>query len=249
LPRGPNPELAVALLEVENVSKRFGGLLALNGVSFAVESGEILGIIGPNGAGKTTLFGVISGFIRPSSGDVRFDGKRIVGVSPDRLTRRGLIRSFQIVQTFADMTALDVVTTAALTRRPIREAIDYAADVLTRVGLGRKLEQTPSTLSLQDKKLLELAKCVATDPQCILLDEVMAGLTMAETEAPIAIIKELNRQGVTFVMVEHVIPVIMQLATRLVVVNFGEKIAEGAPNEIINDRRVIDAYFGEHLDA
>lgn len=249
MPRGPNPELAVALLEVENVSKRFGGLLALNGVSFAVESGEILGIIGPNGAGKTTLFGVISGFIRPSSGDVRFDGKRIVGVSPDRLTRRGLIRSFQIVQTFADMTALDVVTTAALTRRPIREAIDYAADVLTRVGLGRKLEQTPSTLSLQDKKLLELAKCVATDPQCILLDEVMAGLTMAETEAPIAIIKELNRQGVTFVMVEHVIPVIMQLATRLVVVNFGEKIAEGAPNEIINDRRVIDAYFGEHLDA
>jgi branched-chain amino acid transport system ATP-binding protein len=249
LPRGPNPELAVALLEVENVSKRFGGLLALNGVSFAVESGEILGIIGPNGAGKTTLFGVISGFIRPSSGDVRFDGKRIVGVSPDRLTRRGLIRSFQIVQTFADMTALDVVTTAALTRRPIREAIDYAADVLTRVGLGRKLEQTPSTLSLQDKKLLELAKCVATDPQCILLDEVMAGLTMAETEAPIAIIKELNRQGVTFVMVEHVIPVIMQLATSLVVVNFGEKIAEGAPNEIINDRRVIDAYFGEHLDA
>jgi branched-chain amino acid transport system ATP-binding protein len=244
LPRGPNPELAVALLEVENVSKRFGGLLALNGVSFAVESGEILGIIGPNGAGKTTLFGVISGFIRPSSGDVRFDGKRIVGVSPDRLTRR-----VQIVQTFADMTALDVVTTAALTRRPIREAIDYAADVLTRVGLGRKLEQTPSTLSLQDKKLLELAKCVATDPQCILLDEVMAGLTMAETEAPIAIIKELNRQGVTFVMVEHVIPVIMQLATRLVVVNFGEKIAEGAPNEIINDRRVIDAYFGEHLDA
>jgi branched-chain amino acid transport system ATP-binding protein len=241
--------LAVALLEVDNVSKRFGGLLALNGVSFAVERGEILGIIGPNGAGKTTLFGVISGFIRPSTGDVRFDGKGIVGVSPDRLTRRGLIRSFQIVQTFADMTALDVVTTAALTRRPIRQAIDYAADVLSRVGLGKKLEETPSTLSLQDKKLLELAKCVATDPQCILLDEVMAGLTMAETEAPIAIIKQLNQQGVTFVMVEHVIPVIMRLATRMIVINFGEKIAEAAPDEIIRDRKVIDAYFGEHLDA
>jgi branched-chain amino acid transport system ATP-binding protein len=239
----------VALLEVDNVSKRFGGLLALNAVSFAVERGEILGIIGPNGAGKTTLFGVISGFIRPSTGDVRFDGKQIVGVLPDRLTRRGLIRSFQIVQTFADMTALDVVTTAALTRRPIREAIDYAAEVLTRVGLGKKLEETPATLSLQDKKLLELAKCVATDPQCILLDEVMAGLTMAETEAPIAIIKELNKQGVTFVMVEHVIPVIMRLATRMVVINFGEKIAEAAPDEIIKDRKVIDAYFGEHLDA
>jgi branched-chain amino acid transport system ATP-binding protein len=239
----------VALLEVDNVSKRFGGLLALNGVSFAVEKGEILGIIGPNGAGKTTLFGVISGFIKPSSGDVRFDGSRIVGVSPDRLTRRGLIRSFQIVQTFADMTALDVVTTAALTRRPIREAVDYAADVLTRVGLGGKLDNTPTTLSLQDKKLLELAKCVATDPQCILLDEVMAGLTMAETEAPIGIIRELNQQGVTFVMVEHVIPVILRLATRMVVINFGEKIAEAAPDEIIKDRKVIDAYFGEHLDA
>ena len=239
----------MALLEVDNVSKRFGGLLALNGVSFAVEKGEILGIIGPNGAGKTTLFGVISGFIKPSSGDVRFDGSRIVGVSPDRLTRRGLIRSFQIVQTFADMTALDVVTTAALTRRPIREAVDYAADVLTRVGLGGKLDNTPTTLSLQDKKLLELAKCVATDPQCILLDEVMAGLTMAETEAPIGIIRELNQQGVTFVMVEHVIPVILRLATRMVVINFGEKIAEAAPDEIIKDRKVIDAYFGEHLDA
>ncbi|MGY3610908.1 MULTISPECIES: ABC transporter ATP-binding protein [unclassified Bradyrhizobium] len=239
----------MALLEVDKVSKRFGGLLALNDVSFAVEKGDILGIIGPNGAGKTTLFGVISGFVRPSSGDVHFDGIRITGISPDKLTRRGLVRSFQIVQTFADMTALDVVTTAALTRRPIREAIEYAADVLTRVGLGKKLDQTPATLSLQDKKLLELAKCVATDPQCILLDEVMAGLTMAETEAPIGIIRELNRQGVTFVMVEHVIPVIMRLATSMVVINFGEKIAEAAPKEIIKDSKVIEAYFGEHLDA
>ena len=239
----------MALLEVDNISKRFGGLLALNDVSFGVEKGEILGIIGPNGAGKTTLFGVVSGFIAPSSGDVRFDGQRITGISPDRLTRRGLVRSFQIVQTFADMTTLEVVTTAALTRRPLRQAIDYAAEVLTRVGLGAKLDETPTTLSLQDKKLLEVAKCVATDPQCILLDEVMAGLTMAETEAPMAIIRELNRSGVTIVMVEHVMPVIMRMATRMVVINFGEKIAEGTPDEIIKDRKVIDAYFGEHLDA
>ncbi|UYO41033.1 ABC transporter ATP-binding protein [Rhodopseudomonas palustris] len=239
----------MALLEVDNISKRFGGLLALNDVSFGVEKGEILGIIGPNGAGKTTLFGVVSGFIAPSSGDVRFDGQRITGISPDRLTRRGLVRSFQIVQTFADMTTLEVVTTAALTRRPLRQAIDYAAEVLTRVGLGAKLDETPATLSLQDKKLLEVAKCVATDPQCILLDEVMAGLTMAETEAPMAIIRELNRSDVTIVMVEHVMPVIMRMATRMVVINFGEKIAEGTPDEIIKDRKVIDAYFGEHLDA
>jgi branched-chain amino acid transport system ATP-binding protein len=239
----------VALLEVDKVTRRFGGLVAVNNVSFAVAEGEILGIIGPNGAGKTTLFSVISGFIPPSEGEIRFAGESIVGVSPDRLVRRGLVRSFQVVQTFADMTTLDVVTTAALTRRPIREAIDYAAHVLTRVGLSGKELLTPATLSLQDKKLLELAKCLATDPRCILLDEVMAGLSIAETEAPMAIVRELNSQGVTIVMVEHVMPVIMRLATRIVVINFGEKIAEATPEDIIKDQRVIDAYFGEHLDA
>lgn len=239
----------MALLEVDKVTRRFGGLVAVNNVSFAVTEGEILGIIGPNGAGKTTLFSVISGFIPPSDGEIRFAGESIVGVSPDRLVRRGLVRSFQVVQTFADMTTLDVVTTAALTRRPIREAIDYAAHVLQRVGMAGKELLTPATLSLQDKKLLELAKCLATDPRCILLDEVMAGLTIAETEAPMAIVRELNSQGVTIVMVEHVMPVIMRLATRIVVINFGEKIAEATPEEIIKDQRVIDAYFGEHLDA
>ena len=239
----------MAFLEVADVTKRFGGLVALNAISFSVEKGEIVGIIGPNGAGKTTLFGVISGFIPPSQGDVSYDGESIIGISPDRLVRRGLMRSFQIVQSFADMTALDVVTTAALTRRPMREAIDYAAEALVRVGLGGKERQMPLTLSLQDKKLLELAKCIATDPRCILLDEVMAGLTMSETAKPIAVIQELNRQGVTIVMVEHVMPVIMRLATRIVVINFGEKIAEEAPKQILKDQRVIDAYFGDHLDA
>jgi branched-chain amino acid transport system ATP-binding protein len=239
----------VAFLEVADVTKRFGGLVALNAISFSVGQGEIVGIIGPNGAGKTTLFGVISGFIAPSQGDVSYDGESIIGISPDRLVRRGLMRSFQIVQSFADMTALDVVTTAALTRRPMREAIDYAAQALIRVGLGGKELKVPLTLSLQDKKLLELAKCIATDPRCILLDEVMAGLTMSETAAPIAVIQELNRQGVTIVMVEHVMPVIMRLATRMVVINFGEKIAEATPEEILKDQRVIDAYFGDHLDA
>jgi branched-chain amino acid transport system ATP-binding protein len=239
----------VAFLEVADVTKRFGGLVALNAISFSVEKGEIVGIIGPNGAGKTTLFGVISGFVAPSKGNVSYDGASIIGISPDRLVRRGLMRSFQIVQSFADMTALDVVTTAALTRRPMREAIDYAAEALIRVGLAGKELKLPPTLSLQDKKLLELAKCIATDPRCILLDEVMAGLTMSETAEPIAVIQELNRQGVTIVMVEHVIPVIMRLATRIVVINFGEKIAEAAPEQILKDQRVIDAYFGDHLDA
>jgi branched-chain amino acid transport system ATP-binding protein len=239
----------VAFLEVANITKKFGGLVALNAISFEVQQGEIVGIIGPNGAGKTTLFGVISGFITPTTGEVKFDGASITGVSPDRLVRRGLMRSFQIVQSFADMTTLDVVTTAALTRRPMREAIDYAAQALLRVGLGGKENKTPLTLSLQDKKLLELAKCIATDPRCILLDEVMAGLTMAETAAPIAIIEELNAQGVTIVMVEHVMPVIMRLAKRMVVINFGENIAQGTPDAILKDQRVIDAYFGDHIDA
>jgi len=239
----------MALLEVSNLTKRFGGLVAVNNVSFSVEKGEILGIIGPNGAGKTTLFSLISGFLKPSSGSVLYDGQSILGIEPHRLVQRGLVRSFQIVQTFADMSVLDVVTTAALSRRPMVDAIDYAAHVIGRVGLSGKELETPATLSLQDKKLLEVAKCVATDATFILLDEVMAGLTLTEAEAPLQVIQELNRQGVTVLMVEHVMPIIMRAATRMVVINFGEKIAEGTPAEIVEDRRVVDAYFGEHMDA
>ena len=239
----------MAILAVEGLTKRFGGLTAVNDVSFSVEPGEILGIIGPNGAGKTTLFSLISGFLKPSAGDVSFEGRSIVGEAPHRLVARGLVRSFQIVQTFADMDVLDVVTTAALSRRPVREAVDFAAEAIRRVGLAGKEFLTPASLSLQDKKLLEVAKCIATEPRLILLDEVMAGLTMAETEAPLAVIRELNAQGVTIVMVEHVMPVIMRSATRIVVINFGEKIAEGTPATIVEDQRVVDAYFGEHMDA
>jgi branched-chain amino acid transport system ATP-binding protein len=238
-----------AILEIDGVTKRYGGLVAVDSVSFDVTPGEILGVIGPNGAGKTTLFGLISGFIPPSAGQVRFDGEMITGVPPHLLVRRGLVRSFQIVQTFADMSTLDVVTTAALVRRPMVEAIDYAADVLARVGLSGKEHLTPKQLSLQDKKLLEVAKCVATDPRLILLDEVMAGLTLAETEAPLAAIRELNRQGVTIVMIEHVMPVVMRAAHRIIVLNFGAKIAEGTPQEILNDKFVVEAYFGDHIDA
>jgi branched-chain amino acid transport system ATP-binding protein len=239
----------MALLEVASVTKRFRGLLAVNSVSFSVDRGEILGIIGPNGAGKTTLFGLISGFLSLSAGEIRFDGARIDGMAPHRLVRRGLVRSFQSVQVFPDMTTLEVATTAALVRRPLRQARDYAGHVLRRVGLSGKEHLTPSSLSLQDKKLLEVAKCAATDPRFILLDEVMAGLTLAETEAPAALIRELNGEGVTIVMVEHVMPVIMRMATRIVVIDFGEKIAEGAPAEIVEDEKVIEAYFGERPDA
>ena len=191
----------------------------------------------------------LSGFLPPSAGDVRFEGRSIVGTAPHLLVKEGLVRSFQIVQTFADMSTLDVVTTAALVRRPLREAIDYAALILKRVGLSGKEFLTPKQLSLQDKKLLEVAKCVATDPRLILLDEVMAGLTLAETEAPLAVIRDLNAQGVTIVMIEHVMPVIMRAAHRMIVINFGARIAEGTTQEILEDKAVKDAYFGDHIDA
>ncbi len=239
----------MAILDVEGVTRSFGGLVAVNNVSFAVDAGEILGIIGPNGAGKTTLFSLISGFLRPDSGAVRFAGASILGEPPHRLARRGLVRSFQIVQTFADMSALDAVTAAALLRRPMRAAISAAEAALERVGLSAKRELTPASLSPQDKKLLELAKCIATEPRVILLDEVMAGLTLAEAQAPLALIRDLSKSGIAFVMVEHVMPIIMKIADRIVVINFGEKLAEGSPQTVVADQRVIEAYFGEQLDA
>ena len=239
----------MAILEVDNVSKRFGGLKAVSDVSFSVEPAEILGIIGPNGAGKTTLFGLVSGFLPPSGGDVRFKGRSIVGLPPDRVARLGLSRSFQIVQVFAAMSVIDVVTTAALLRHPMREAIKRATAVLERVGLRDKAEETPASLSLQDKKLLELAKCLATEPEMILLDEVMAGLTLGEAQVPLAIIRDLRASGMTFVMVEHVMPVIMNTADRLVVLNFGEQVAAGTPDEIVADARVREAYFGDDSHA
>lgn len=239
----------MSILEVERVSKRFGGVQAVADVSFAVETGEILGIIGPNGAGKTTLFNLISGFLRSSAGDVRFDGVSIMRQPPHEVVRRGLARSFQIVQTFAGMNVRDVVTTGALLRRPMNDAVAHADGVLARLGLTPKAHLTPDALSLQDKKLLELAKCLATDPKLILLDEVMAGLTLGEAEVPLAAIRALRDDGITFVMVEHVMPIIMKAATRMVVISFGEKIAEGTPAQILEDARVRDAYFGDDLDA
>ncbi len=235
----------MSILEIEGVSKRFGGVQAVANVSFAVECGEILGIIGPNGAGKTTLFNLISGFMRPSEGDVRFEGRSLKGTAPHGIVKLGLSRSFQIVQTFAGMNVRDVVTTGALLRHPMNEAVDHAQAVLARLGLTAKADLTPDALSLQDKKLLELAKCLATDPKLILLDEVMAGLTLGEAEVPLAAIRELHGSGITFVMVEHVMPIIMKAASRMVVISFGEKIAEGTPAEILEDARVRDAYFGD----
>jgi branched-chain amino acid transport system ATP-binding protein len=239
----------VAILEVRGISKRFGGLQAVADISFSVDRAEILGIIGPNGAGKTTTFNLVSGFMRPSTGEVVFKGQSLARRAPHQIVRLGLSRSFQIAQTFADMSVIDVITTGALLRHPMNAAVTQAWQVLDRVGLTHKAQARPATLSLQDKKLLELAKCLATDPEMILLDEVMAGLTLGEAEVPLAAIQSLQRGGMTFVMIEHVMPVIMRSATRIVVLNFGRKVAEGTPDAIIADPKVREAYFGDEMDA
>ena len=238
-----------AILEVRELSKSFGGLTAVDRVSFDVRQGEILAVIGPNGAGKTTLFSLVSGFITPDSGSVTLAGAPITGLKPPAVARRGLTRSFQIVQVFAGMSVLDAVTAAALLRLPLNDAIARARAVLDDIGLASRADATPDSLSMQDRKLLEIAKCIATGPRIILLDEVMSGLTLAEAQVPLAAIRRLRDGGITFVMVEHVMPVVMSLADRIVVLNFGQKVAEGTPDEIVADQAVREAYFGEDMDA
>jgi branched-chain amino acid transport system ATP-binding protein len=237
------------LLKVMSVTRRFGGLVAVNDVSLCVYPREIVGIIGPNGAGKTTLFSLLSGFNAVNSGDILFAGESIMGMPPHRIAARGLARTFQVVRIFPDMTVLESVTTAALLRHPMRKAIRRAEDALEQVGLGAKAHSLPTTLSIQDKKLLEIAKCCATQPQLILLDEVMAGMTLVEAEVPLGVIRRLRDDGMTFVMVEHVMPLIMSVADRIVVLNFGQKIAEGTPAQVVAEQAVIDAYLGDEVDA
>ncbi|MDB5584714.1 MAG: transporter ATP-binding protein [Bradyrhizobium sp.] len=242
-------ELSVPILEVSGLTRRFGGLVAVNDVSFSVNAGEIVALIGPNGAGKTTTFSMISGFQRPNAGTVIFDSINTTNLPPHRIAELGLARSFQIMEIFAEMTVLDSITTGALLRLPMKRAIEFAGEVAARVGLSGREYVSPTNLSLQDRKLLELAKCLATQPKLILLDEVMSGLTLAEAETPVGIIRELRASGITFVLVEHVMPIVMSLADRSVVLNFGEKAAEGTPDEIIANQAVKDAYFGEELHA
>jgi branched-chain amino acid transport system ATP-binding protein len=237
------------LLSVKGVTKSFGGLTAVDDVSFDVEAGEIVVIIGPNGAGKTTLFNLISGFVPPDEGEVVFEGARLAGYAPPRIAGLGLVRSFQIMQVFPDMSVRDVVTAAALLRLPMNAAVAYADEVLADVGLAHKAEAKPPSLSLQDRKLLEIAKCIATRPKLLLLDEVMAGLTLSEARTPLALIRRMREEGLTFVLVEHVMPIVMDIADRIIVLSFGRKVAEGSPEEIVNDQAVRDAYFGEAIDA
>jgi branched-chain amino acid transport system ATP-binding protein len=238
--------VAGALLEVRGVSRRFGGLKAVREVSFAVREGEIVGLIGPNGAGKTTLFSLLSGFLRPDSGEVHFDGRPTTGLSSDRLCRLGLCRTFQLVKPFGNMTVLENVMVGAFARvgRPAG-AREEAARVLEFMGMGRLAKALARTLPVELRRRLEVARALATGPRLLLLDEVMAGLNPSEAKSMVALLRKVHGQGVTLLVIEHVMAVVMGLSHRILVLHHGEKIAEGTPAEIARHPRVVQAYLGE----
>jgi branched-chain amino acid transport system ATP-binding protein len=239
-----------ALLEVKNVFRFFGGLAAIGGVSFDVRRGEILGLIGPNGAGKTTLFNVVNGFYPPSRGDVIFKGERISGMKPHRICRLGLARTFQVVKPLRRMSVLDNVIASAFLRDPSKSSAEGAAlEALRFTGLYDDRDLLSKGLPLGKRKRLEIARALATRPEMLLLDESFAGLNPTELNESIGIIRAIKEKGVTIMIIEHHMKVIMTISDRIVVLNYGEKIAEGTPEEIRNDRLVIEAYLGDAAGA
>jgi len=236
------------VLTLERVTKRFGGLTAVREVSLDVRAGDLLGIIGPNGAGKTTLFNVISGYYRPDGGRVLFDGRDVGGLPPHMICRLGLTRTFQLVKPFGNLSVMDNAMIGALTRLGrVRVARLEAERVIATCGLAPHAAARAKALPIGLRKRLEVARALATRPRLLLLDEVMAGLNPSELAGMIELIQRLHADGVTLIVIEHIMAAMMRLARRIVVLHHGEAIAEGTPGEIAHDRRVIDAYLGEEF--
>ena len=238
----------MTLLEVSGVTKRFGGLVAVASADMYVDEGEIVGLIGPNGAGKTTLFNLISGFLVPDEGGIVFDGKGIIGTPPHSICHRGMSRTFQIVKPFPEMSVLDNVMMGAFRTSPKSKiAREKAMGVLERLEFADWAHRRAGDLPVAGRKRLEIAKVLATDPKLVLLDEVMAGLTPSEHNRMIETVQLIRESGVTIVIIEHVMPVIMNLSDRVYVLHHGQVIASGKPGTIAKNPIVIDAYLGEEM--
>ena len=242
--------MAEPLVRIERVSKRFGGLLAVDDASLAVEAGRITALIGPNGAGKTTLFSIISGFLTPSEGRIFHRGTDITGMPPHLLARRGIARTFQIVQPFAGLTVHENIAIGAhLSRRSRADALDTAAEVASTIGLSDLLDRSAASLTVAGRKRLELARALATNPELLLLDEVLAGLNPGEVAAMVPIIRDLAHRGVTTLITEHVMQAVMSLAEHVFVLAEGRIIAEGAPRAVVGNPHVVEAYLGHGAAA
>jgi branched-chain amino acid transport system ATP-binding protein len=236
------------LLEACGVSKKFGGLLAVDNVSFGIGEGEIVGLIGPNGAGKTTLFNLITGVIKPDHGSIVFVGHDITRWPPERVARHGLARTHQIVKPLNELTVLDNVVVGACfgsEHLPLKQAREVALEVLDKVGLVQRKDVLARELTIAGKKRLEVARSLASRPRAILLDEVLAGLNPTEITHMIGIIRAIRERGISIFMIEHLMQAIMNLSDRIIVLNFGKKIAEGIPTEIALDSQVLEAYLGD----
>ncbi|MBW2302068.1 MAG: ABC transporter ATP-binding protein [Deltaproteobacteria bacterium] len=238
------------ILKVKNLRKEFGGVVAVDDNTFSVQQGERLGIIGPNGAGKTTTFNMIAGYYKPTAGTIEYEGKRISGLKPHRISRMGIGRTFQIVRAFGELSVFDHVLTGVLAHelhfRPTPEQIEKAEQILELTKLNPFRDTLVKNLTIASQRRIELATALATKPRLLLLDELMAGLTFVEIDETLEELRKINEEmGITLIVVEHVMKAIMQLCQRIIVLNYGRIIAEGTPQEVANNKTVIEAYLGE----